>query len=480
MKMKALLGSVLLALLILVAGCSDDSTTGNDSDTNTDGGLSGDLDVTIITEYGGDGEEVDTIESMVNDYMELNPNVNVNLQIEQINTNDHRTWVTTQLLGGTAPDVFTTRYVWDQEDLQKGLLTDLTPYFQEENPYADNQVWEDTFQESVLEQLKGADKSYAGVPQYVNAVRVIYNKDVFEEVGVEVPETWSEFIDTQEKLKEHDIVPFAMPNSGLGDNALNWASRILIDQLLKDNLDTLDHNGSGVLDLNEYVKAVEEGQIDNTKSPYKDVWTILKDWSPYWSNSYNGLNYDSAVDMFLRGDSAMMLMALSAYKSVDKSDARDFEVGAFPIPILTKDIHEDASERVTELGTVPQMPLVIPADIDENKKELAIDFIKYTTSPEVQSMNAEKLYRAPVVKDIPLPAKLEGFQLVGDNYTFKLYAPAFDRNLAEISINQSQLYLQDDITNTEFMEVINEGMRDGVSQMMESNDWNADNNYGLE
>ncbi|WJH34353.1 hypothetical protein N6H14_31650 [Paenibacillus sp. CC-CFT747] len=48
----------------------------------------------------------------------------------------HRTWVTTQLIGGTAPDVLTTRYIWDQEDLKKGLLLDLTPYYRKETAYS--------------------------------------------------------------------------------------------------------------------------------------------------------------------------------------------------------------------------------------------------------------------------------------------------------------------------------------------------------
>lgn len=84
----------------------------------------------FTTEANGDQTEQQIWEETVKMYVQKNPNVKINLQLQNFGgVEQHRAWVTTQLIGGTAPDLFTTRYIWDQEDLKKGLLMDLTPFY---------------------------------------------------------------------------------------------------------------------------------------------------------------------------------------------------------------------------------------------------------------------------------------------------------------------------------------------------------------
>jgi len=72
--------------------------------------------------------------------------------------------------------------------VQKGLIEPLDGYFNS---------WEDssTFVESTLEPLTINGKLY-GIPYNTNARAMVYRKDVFEELGLEVPKTWTELIET--------------------------------------------------------------------------------------------------------------------------------------------------------------------------------------------------------------------------------------------------------------------------------------------
>ena len=47
-----------------------------------------------------------------------------------------------------------------------------------------------------------------GVPYVANAAGILYNKDMFEEHGWEIPETWSELIDLCEEIQSEGILPF--------------------------------------------------------------------------------------------------------------------------------------------------------------------------------------------------------------------------------------------------------------------------------
>ena len=61
----------------------------------------------------------------------------------------------------------------------------------------------------ILEALEitPTDGTY-GVPYAANAAGILYNKDMFEEHGWEIPETWSELISLCEEIQSEGILPF--------------------------------------------------------------------------------------------------------------------------------------------------------------------------------------------------------------------------------------------------------------------------------
>ena len=61
----------------------------------------------------------------------------------------------------------------------------------------------------ILENLEITPKDGTyGVPYVANAAGLLYNKDMFEEHGWEIPESWGELIDLCEEIKAEGILPF--------------------------------------------------------------------------------------------------------------------------------------------------------------------------------------------------------------------------------------------------------------------------------
>ncbi len=71
-------------------------------------------------------------------YKKYQPNITV--EYEYIDNDQYQTWLQTQLMGGTAPDLFLVRHAWGQQYLRDGSVIDLTDYLMNEtNPYNENQ-----------------------------------------------------------------------------------------------------------------------------------------------------------------------------------------------------------------------------------------------------------------------------------------------------------------------------------------------------
>ncbi|GAA4830159.1 hypothetical protein GCM10023310_04010 [Paenibacillus vulneris] len=467
--------------MLLLNACTATNTAAPGGEAPNGGGKTIELNVMVMLESDGDEAERKSWESIAKTYSDSHPGVKVSLQMQSFaGVEQHRTWVTTQLIGKTAPDLFTTRYIWDQEDLKKGLLVDLTPYYKQKTAYSGDQTWEKLFPPTILQQLIGDDKTYASAPNYVNSVRVLYNKDLFAQAGItNVPKTWNEFLDAQEKLLKINVVPFAFPNSKPGDYNYNWTIRILTEELLAGSYDKLDIDKSGFIEVNEYVRGVDQGIIDIEKAPFKDVFPIVKNWSKYWPKGYNGLDFETAGDLFLRGKAAMVMRTSGQSKALFETSARKFEMAAFPLPYLTKENHPESIGKLMEIGGVPAGNMAIPKTIAPEKMEAAVDFLAYTTSPKVQGLLAESLYRTPVIANAALPDKLKGFQFVGERMQLNIYAGEVDKNVTEYNQKLGQLYLEGSSTLDKYISELKKLMVDGARKKISDNNWTKENNYGI-
>ncbi|TYC53020.1 carbohydrate ABC transporter substrate-binding protein [Rhodobacterales bacterium] len=147
----------------------------------------------------------------------------------------------------------------------------------------------------------------------------IYNKDAFEEVGVEVPETEAQFFEVLEKFKEDgSYIPLAM---GTNDQ---WEAATMGYQNIGPN----------------YWKG-EEGRLALIKGDQKltdEQWvapyaTIAK-WAPYMGDGFEAQTYPDSQNIFTLGRAA--IYPAGSWEIAGFNSQADFEMGAFKPPVVNE------------------------------------------------------------------------------------------------------------------------------------------------
>ena len=112
---------------------------------------------------------------------------------------------------------------------KSGKVADLTPYLD-----ADPE-WKSLFDETSLD-FNTVDGKIYGIPVSKEVSYIYYNKDLFEQAGIEAPEvayaTWDEFFEACDKLKEAGITPIGMDSADSG-----WLTNLWMSALIGTNGD---------------------------------------------------------------------------------------------------------------------------------------------------------------------------------------------------------------------------------------------------
>lgn len=174
---------VLLSAGVVFAGGSQESADG-DNDTVT------------IEYWHWNPNQSDMVDSIVSDFEAEHPNIRVN--VTAMVPGDYWTKIRLQANQQALPDVFDMSSGFIESWANDGFLYDLTPYI-DDSPEAD------AFYTSLVESartLAGTDGYYALPYAFVMPV-LYFNKDAFDEAGVEYPSadwSWEDFVDAAEAL----------------------------------------------------------------------------------------------------------------------------------------------------------------------------------------------------------------------------------------------------------------------------------------
>ena len=180
---------------------------------------------------------------------------------------------------------------------------------------------------------------------------VVYNKHIFEELGLSLPTNYEEFLAICEKIKASGITPVFMPYKD--DWAANiWPAAAFADFVAKNEptfFDDLNSNKKKWSDIPEFKTFLEQQYEIYTKG--------------YTNTDMLSDSYDMAVGKFLNKEVAMMFMGDWLIEGVAEQDP-NMELGVFPIPSS-----DNASLGASPLGG----QLFIPKKskhLDEAKKFL--------------------------------------------------------------------------------------------------------------
>ncbi len=307
-------------------------------------------------------------EKVANDYMAMHPNVTIDITVLENEAFKQR--IVTNMQAGDPPDLFQSwggGPLWQFADA--GLLRDISDELEGE--------WRDSFSAQSAVEMFGQDGEYYGVPWSWGAVVMWYNKELFEQAGLDPenpPATWEEFLEVVQALKDAGITPIAL---GEGDK---WPGHFWWVYL------AIRCGGEEAF-LAAYTR---EGSFDDEAFVCAGERLVeLIELEPF-QEGFLGLGYGDEAAAFGDGLAAMELMGhwapgAHAENSESGGAAIEGKVGIFAFP--TWDGAHDGLLGGGD-GFV----------IGKNAPDETVDFLRYITSAEVQR-EAAKIWVIPVIAE---------------------------------------------------------------------------------
>lgn len=170
-----------MVLVLMLTGCSKSEQTQAGKP------------VTITFWHTHNAQETPTLEAIVKDFQDKNPNIKVEMQAVPFDGGQNKFKTAAQ--AGNAPDVLRSECAWAPEFAALGLLAPIDDLVKAEDK-AD-------FLPAAAASYQFKGKTY-GLPQVTDTLALLYNKRLFKEAGVEPPKTMNEFLTIAQKLTNKD------------------------------------------------------------------------------------------------------------------------------------------------------------------------------------------------------------------------------------------------------------------------------------
>ena len=312
-------------------------------------------------------------------YMAAHPDVKVEVQVTP--WNEYWTKLEASAMGGSMPDVFWMhsnqffKYVTANTLLPMDFEYDYSPY-----------------PAGVTALYTYNDVHYA-VPKDYDTIALVYNKEIFEEAGAEVPATYDELLDTCQKIKDAGYTPITI-SAGTA-----WCLSMLAGYLC-------DREG---VDL----PAINSGEESWVQDKTIAAGEKLLELSQYFQETAAGDSNDDATMAFAMGDAAILIQGSWAIGQMNAYNP-DIEekCGVFQFPAI-----EGGGDPGRTIAKSDSLAVSATSKCPEG----AVELIKYFTDDEAQKYTAEVGGKIPVTKvefDLEVaPAQLADVMDVFSNAT---------------------------------------------------------------
>lgn len=144
---------------------------------------------------------------------------------------------------------------------------------------------------------------------------IYYNKSLFEQLGISVPQTWEELMAAAQKIKDSGVTPFA---NGIADE---WDINEVVFQPIVSNF----------IGGTEGRMKLEAGTMKFDGPEMTAAFQAIADLKPFVPSSYEAVSYSDAKSLLLLGKAAMMFNGSWDIKEIE-GDQPDFEWSVFAVP----------------------------------------------------------------------------------------------------------------------------------------------------
>ncbi len=392
-QMKKAVSLILICSLFMVAAltaCGNNGDTGSGTasgsgavQTETGGG-SKDSNVTLTIEGGQTFQTNNPNVLNEENFKEFEKQTGIKIETTLDPDNQVVTVLQTKLATGEVPDLILYNKVSAETDLN--VVRNFVPL--------DSEAWVSRLQNPDM--LKAEDGKIYGMAmeQQLGGMGVVYNKDIFKELNLSIPKTYSEFVKVCEAIKAKNINPVYAPYND------TWTIQIFETSAFGDYISKHQPDFWNDVNANK-IKFADMKPLQDIMQNHLDLYK-----NGYISKSLLSDNYKMTTDVLLNKKAAMMFGGDFVISDLEKKDP-NAKFGLFPLP-YSDEINENLVQG--QLGAVFFVPNK-GKNIEQAKKLL--DFL----AQKEQLDRAQKIKAyLPMFTDATPPAMSEWQQEIYDNY----------------------------------------------------------------
>ena len=387
-KVKKMMKVVSLVLVILMAvgvlaACGHPASEGTGAETSTEtqqgsetaGATEGDIVLNYRT-FRTDDEEI--MKELIAKFESENPGIKINYSAERDETAYYQK-LQADMVAGEDVDVFDAHPRADYVTMiRSGNVLDISDLEFNQN-----------YDPGVASVSSVDGKNYGYIPA-VNLLCVFYNKDLFEEMGVEVPTTYEELKTVVAKSKEAGYGGIAYPGATVVGN---WMANTLLNESMQtekmhDEYWTKIGNGE-LTDFNT---------VPEARTAFDTLAAINKDGLLYDNSA--GTQLDQTLALFQQGQASMMFMGTWELLNLDTNYA-GMKSGLFTMPTL-----EDSTYTHGEPGQIISI-YSKSKNLDAAKK-----WVEFLASPENAQIYTDFARTTPTIEGVEMT--FEGAELLDE------------------------------------------------------------------
>lgn len=343
---------IALALVLLVLSSGVFASGSQDGGSGQNGEIS-----LVLWDQFYRGTENDIMNSIVEKFEAQNPGIKIIR--EEKTLDDLKLTLQMSVQSGKGPDIMQLNQ--GEADMgafvKSGLVSDLTDV-------AEDMGWIDRLSKANLKSM-GYKGRFYGISVTGEVVGFFYNKALFKEMDLSIPETLEELEMLMAKVKSVGFTPINFGNLDGWTGIHEWSS---IQHVLTSR-NELDNMMSG-----------NPGNYWNNPANIEAA-KILKSWvdKGFFTKDFSAIGYDDSASVFYQGKSALMLTGNWLMGDIDSN--APFEAGFFLLPAP-----KGESKNLKAVGG-PGIPFVISSKSE--KQEAAIKFLDFLTTENVAAIWAE-------------------------------------------------------------------------------------------
>lgn len=300
----------------------------------------------------------DPLREVADQFEAAHPGVTIDLEVP---AGDFEAVLNTRLMSDEAPDMF--------------MYYGSSVFKMAQNNYWGTFENDTNWISGLKEDFKNAmtyNGEISACPLDCSAEGIFYNKKLFKDMGLEIPEDYQSFLTLCESLKDEGVTPIAIADWGIYHG---FSSILVSNQSINDP---------------DFGERLYHGESTFPDSGYKKSLQIFKELydKGYINEGALGMDVNQAAQDVISGNSAMLFLsnyATSLFQEIDPNS----EIGFFTFP------NENG-----ESGMVAYVDKAIGYYPEGNNVELSKEFINYLASPDILSSVIEKINAIPCSENI--------------------------------------------------------------------------------